>query len=118
MNLADRATRVAQGARQVAGALRRQIEAILTPWRVARRLFTDPMTGELTPDALAFFGQLSALGHVDGGTWHADARTHAYREGRREMALTIMRMITLDQQRLAALMAQTREDNDDDGNFA
>ena len=53
MSLADRATRIAQGAGSMARELRRQIEQVLAPWRVARRLFTDPATGEPTPDAVA-----------------------------------------------------------------
>jgi hypothetical protein len=115
MNIADRAERLAGRAGGMLETLRRQIEALLTPWRVSRRLFTDPATGALTPDAVAFFGRLARTCHVDGSAYHPDAREHARREGRREVALEIMGQLQLNQERLAALLEQTRQGDDDDG---
>lgn len=112
MNLRERAEFIAGGARDVARQVRAQIEALLAPWRVARRLFLGP-DGEPTEDAAAFFGQLDRACYVSRSTWHADPREHAMREGRRQVALEIMNMVRLDQAKLARLVAMAREDDDD-----
>ena len=115
MSIADRAERIIGRAGGVVETLRRQIEALVAPWRVVRRLFTDPATGELTADAVDFFARLARTCHVDGSAYHPDAREHARREGRREVALEIMGQLQLDQKRLAALVEQTRQEDDEDG---
>jgi hypothetical protein len=74
----------------------------------AAALFLDE-DGALKPAARKWFAELAAQNFVNRGSWHADPREHAKREGRRELALEIIGSARLDVERLEALTRMERE---------
>jgi hypothetical protein len=88
--------------------LRRIVKRLLDRQQHAARLFLDD-DGELKPAAKAWFGQIAHDNFVTRSAWHEDAREHAKREGRRELALEIINSTRLDVERLEALTRLERE---------
>jgi hypothetical protein len=89
--------------------VRRMIRRLIDRHDTAAQLFLDPEDGQPTAAASKWFGQLAADNYVNGGAYHADPREHAYREGRRELALEIIGSARLDVEKLQKLTALERE---------
>lgn len=62
-----------------------------------------------TPAAIRWLERLANDNFVNGTAFHEDAREHARREGRRELALEIIASVRLDPMRLERLAEQMRE---------
>lgn len=88
--------------------LRRMIRRLLDRHTAAADLFLDDR-GAVRPEAEKWFRDLAANNFVNDGAWHTDPREHAFREGRRTLALEIIGSARLDAGRLEALTRLERE---------
>jgi hypothetical protein len=104
----DLVRRISMSGPQLGKQVRRMISRMLDRHTVAAKLFLDD-DGAVRPAAVKWFGQLAADNYVNRGAFHADPREHAYREGRRELALEIIGSADLDVERLASLTRLERE---------
>lgn len=93
---------------QLIGQLRRLIGRLLDRHSLAAALFLDD-GGQVRPAAAKWFQQLAQDNYVNGGAFDADPREHAYREGRRSLALEILGSAHLDVERLGSLTKLERE---------
>ena len=93
-----------EGIKQV----RRMIRRLRDRHHASAVLFLDPKTGEPSTAAAKWMRQLAADNYVNSGAYHQDPREHAYREGRRTLALEIIRSARLDADRLEALVELER----------
>lgn len=107
-NATDLARRIAMEAPQLIKQVRRMVRRMLDRQSLAADLFLDD-GGAVKAKALAWFAQLASENYVNRGAFHSDAREHAYREGRRELALEIIGSADLDVDRLASLIKLERE---------
>lgn len=89
-------------------------EQFVSRWRLLSRaqrevetLFCD--NGKPTAAAVAWLDRLAAKNFINSTTFHDDAREHARREGKRELALEIIASVGLDPRRLERLSEQMRE---------
>ena len=108
--------RSADDLEQAAGGLAAQMAARFRLLLAARRdiaaLFLAGGKAP-TPEAARWLTRLARDNHVNSSAFHEDAREHARREGRRELALEIIAAVRLDPARLNALAEQMRENDDD-----
>jgi hypothetical protein len=88
--------------------LRQMAARLLDKHHAAAALFLGE-DGAITRPAAAWMQQLAADNYVNGGAWHMDPREHAFREGKRELALEIINSARLDVARLEALTKLERE---------
>jgi hypothetical protein len=88
--------------------LKRMMRRLLSRHHLAVELFLGE-GGKLTEPAREWMQQLAADNYVNKGAWHADPREHAYREGRRALALEIIGSAHLDVERLASLKKMEKE---------
>lgn len=102
--------REAEGLAVQIGAQMRRMLDMHAAWS---RLFLGD-DGQLKPEARRFFAELAGEGFLSKSTFDPDARIHAKNEGRREIALWILRGLKLDNARLGRLAAMAKENGDDD----
>jgi hypothetical protein len=88
--------------------VKRMIRRLLDKHKLAADLFLDD-DGQVKPAAARWFRQLASDNYLDTGAWHQDPREHAYREGRRAVALEIIRSARLDAERLDRLVELERD---------
>lgn len=104
----DMAKRLGMSAPQLMKQLRRIKERMLTRHDLAAQLFLGA-DGKPTAAALKWLRHVAGENYVNRGTYHQDPREHAYREGRRELALEIIGSARLDVDKLNSLTAIERE---------
>lgn len=88
--------------------LRQMTARLLDKHHAAAALFLGE-DGKVTREAAAWMRRLADDNYVNGGAFKADPIEHAYRAGKRELALDIIRSAKLDLERLAALSNLERE---------
>jgi hypothetical protein len=101
---------VEQRAGTISAQLRRAYNRMFMAARDVRLLFWgDGHATAPKPEAVRWLDRLARDNFVRSSAFHEDAREHARREGRRELALEIIASVKLDPVRLDQLAEQMRE---------
>lgn len=94
------------------GRLIRLIHDITERTSDAQRLFIDPETGQVKPEAARFFALLARHAGLDRTAFHVDSRFRDYLDGQQALLRFMLDSLRLDEARLRHFKSQlnTMED--------